>query len=69
MKIKAIYNINVDIEEFVKVEGLDKNSTHTDIVRVVENYVNTINKTTLYTIIDEEEYKLVKEIKKFLGKL
>ena len=68
MKIKAIYNINVDIEEFVKVEGLNKNSTHTDIVRVVENYVNAINKTTLYTIMDEEEYKLVKEIKKFLGK-
>lgn len=69
MKIKAIYNINVDIEEFVKVEGLNKNSTHIDIVRVVENYVNAINNTTLYTIIGEEEYKLVKEIKKFLGKL
>ena len=68
MKLKAIYNINVDIEEFVKVEGLNKNSTHTDIVRVVENYVDAINKTTLYTIMDEEEYKLVQEIKKFLGK-
>jgi hypothetical protein len=69
MTIKAIYNINVDIEEFVKVEGLDKNSTDTDIVRVVENYVNAIKATGLYTVIRREKYQLIEEIKKFLRKL
>ena len=68
MKIKAVYDINVDIEEFVKVEGLNKNSTYLDIARAVENYVNEINKKTLYTVMDEEEYKLIQGIQKFLGK-
>ena len=69
MKLKAIYNINVDIEEFVKVEGLDKNSTDTDIVRVVEDYVSEIKATGLYTVIRREKYQLIEEIKKFLRKL
>lgn len=69
MKLKAIYNINVDIEEFVKVEGLDKNSTDTDIVRVVEDYVDGIKATGLYTVIRREKYQLIEKIKKFLRKL
>ena len=68
MKIKTVYDINVDIEEFVKVKGLNKNSTYLDIARAVENYVNEINKKTLYTVMDEEEYKLIQGIQKFLGK-
>lgn len=69
MKFKVIYNINVDIEEFIKVANLDKNSTHTDIVQVVEDYVDGIKATGLYTIIRREKYQLIEKIKKFLRKL
>lgn len=65
MKIKAIVKLNVDIEEFIKVEGLNENSTHIDIVRVVENYIDEINKRTFYTVDEEEEYKFVQGIKKY----
>lgn len=68
MKIKAIYNINVNIEEFVAMEGLNKNSSYLDIVRAVENFVDEVNNNTLYTVMDEEEYKLIQGIQKFFEK-
>jgi len=66
MKIKAIVKLDVNIEEFVKTERLNENSTHIDIERAVENYIDEINKRTMFTIIGEEEYKLVQGIKKYL---
>lgn len=68
MKIKAIYNINVNIEDFVAMEGLNKNSSYSDIVRAVEKYVDEVNNNTSYTIMDEEEYKLIQGIQKFFQK-
>ena len=68
MKIKAVYNINVNIEEFVAMEELNKNSSYLDIARAVEKYVDEINNNTSYTIMDEEEYKLIQGIQKFFEK-
>lgn len=68
MKIKAIVELDVNIEEFVKVEGLNENSTQTDIERTVENYIDEINKRTFYTVMDKEEYKLIRCVTKYLKK-
>ena len=68
MKIKAVYNINVNIEEFVAMEELNKNSSYLDIARAVEKYVDEVNNNTSYTIMDEEEYKLIQGIQKFFEK-
>ena len=67
MKIKAIIKLDVNIEEFVKIEGLNENSTQTDIEQTVENYVDEINKTTVYTVMNTDKYNLIKKIKKVLS--
>lgn len=68
MKIKAIVELNIDIEEMIHWLGLNKNSTHIDIVREVEKHIEEIESTERYTLPEETLDILVDEVKKFLKK-